>query len=153
LLIGPIFGLTNPEELLGSELFSTVISLAVAIILFEGSSNLNARELKGISIAMRRILTLNALIGWTLGTLAMCFVIGVRLSISLVMSGRFIVAGPTVIQQFVKQARVRRSVESRLRGESIIFDPVGPMLALLAFYVVQFAADGFQVGLVMDLVI
>src|SRR5699024_9715133 len=66
LLIGPIFGLTNPEELLGSELFSTVISLAVAIILFEGSSNLNARELKGISIAMRRILTLNALIGWTL---------------------------------------------------------------------------------------
>lgn len=153
LLIGPIFGWTNPEELLGSELFSTVTSLAVAIILFEGSSNLNARELSGISIAMRRILTLNALIGWALGTLAMYFIIGLPLSISLVLSGLFIVTGPTVIQPLLKQAKVKRSVDSILRWESIILDPVGPMLALLAFYVFQFAADGFQMELIIDYVI
>ncbi|WP_072710594.1 cation:proton antiporter [Lacicoccus alkaliphilus] len=153
LLIGPIFGWTNPETLLGSELFGTVISLAVAIILFEGSSNLNARELRGISIAMRRILTLNALIGWALGTLAMYYIIGFPLSISLVLAGLFIVTGPTVIQPLLKQAKVKRSVDSILRWESIILDPVGPMFALLAFYIFQFAADGFQMTLVMDYII
>ena len=39
LLVGPIFGLANPKEALGPEAFSSIVSLAVAIILFEGSSN------------------------------------------------------------------------------------------------------------------
>ena len=56
LLVGPILGLVNPEHTLGSEVFSPIVSLAVAIILFEGSSNLDFRELKGISKAVIRIL-------------------------------------------------------------------------------------------------
>lgn len=45
LLIGPLLGLVNPELALG-ELYSPLISLAVAIILFEGSSNLDVRRLR-----------------------------------------------------------------------------------------------------------
>ena len=51
LLVGPILGIANPKEALGSDVFSPIVSLAVAIILFEGSSNLDFRELKGISKA------------------------------------------------------------------------------------------------------
>lgn len=58
LLVGPIFGLANPKEALGPEAFSSIVSLAVAIILFEGSSNLDFRELKGISKAVIRIITI-----------------------------------------------------------------------------------------------
>jgi len=36
LLLGPVFGVLNPDDLLGDLLFP-VISLGVAIILFEGS--------------------------------------------------------------------------------------------------------------------
>src|SRR5699024_3632211 len=46
LLIGPIAGFINPGEALG-DLYSPLISLAVAIILFEGSSSLDLREIKG----------------------------------------------------------------------------------------------------------
>lgn len=46
LLIGPILGLVNPQETLGAEVFSPIVSLAVAVILFEGSSNLDFRELE-----------------------------------------------------------------------------------------------------------
>lgn len=46
LLIGPILGLVNPQETLGAEVFSPIVSLAVAVILFEGSSNLDFRELR-----------------------------------------------------------------------------------------------------------
>ena len=35
LLVGPIFGLINPQESLGQDVFSSLVSLAVAIILFE----------------------------------------------------------------------------------------------------------------------
>ena len=62
LLVGPIFGLINPQESLGQEVFSPLVSLAVAIILFEGSSNLDFRELKGISKAVIRIITMGAVI-------------------------------------------------------------------------------------------
>ena len=54
------FGLANPKEALGPEAFSSIVSLAVAIILFEGSSNLDFRELKGISKAVIRIITIGA---------------------------------------------------------------------------------------------
>ena len=57
LLVGPILGLANPEHTLGSEVFSPIVSLAV-VILFEGSSNLDFRELKGISKAVIRIITI-----------------------------------------------------------------------------------------------
>ena len=60
LLIGPILGLVNPQETLGAEVFSPIVSL-VAVILFEGSSNLDFRELRGISKAVIRIITVGAL--------------------------------------------------------------------------------------------
>lgn len=60
LLIGPILGLVNPQETLGAEVFSPIVSLAVAVILFEGSSNLDFRELRGISKAVIRIITVGA---------------------------------------------------------------------------------------------
>ncbi|MBJ6949414.1 sodium:proton antiporter, partial [Vibrio cholerae] len=40
LLIGPVFGIINPKEVLG-DVFSPLVSLSVAIILFEGSLSLD----------------------------------------------------------------------------------------------------------------
>ena len=48
-------------------MFSPIVSLAVAVILFEGSSNLDFRELRGISKAVIRIITVGAAISWVLG--------------------------------------------------------------------------------------
>ncbi|SUM34892.1 Na+ H+ exchanger [Staphylococcus gallinarum] len=102
LLVGPIFGLINPQESLGESVFSPLVSLAVAIILFEGSSNLDFRELKGISKAVIRIITIGAIIAWVLGAVALHYVIGFSLSISLVLGGLFLITGPTVIQPLLK---------------------------------------------------
>src|SRR5699024_7514610 len=56
LLIGLVIGVINPGEALG-DLYNPLISLAVAIILFEGSSSLDLREIKGISKSVFRIIT------------------------------------------------------------------------------------------------
>lgn len=48
----------------------------------------------------------------------------------------------TVIQPLLKQAKVKRNVDSVLRWESIILDPIGPIIALTAFYVFQIFEEG-----------
>lgn len=143
LLIGPFFQLANPEQMMGSDLFSTIVSLAVAVILFEGSSNLDYRELKGVSKAVRRVITFGAALGWVLGTLSMYYILGFPLAVSLVMAGLLIVTGPTVITPLLKQAKVKNSVNSILKWEGIILDPVGPLLALFSFYVFQVVGNNF----------
>lgn len=143
LLVGPILGLANPEHTLSSEIFSPIVSLAVAIILFEGSSNLDFRELKGISKAVIRIITIGATIAWVLGAIALHKILGFPISIAIVMGGLLLITGPTVIQPLLKQAKVRNSVDTVLRWESIILDPLGPILALAAFYVYQIIGQDF----------
>src|SRR5699024_1069161 len=56
LLIGPVIGVINQGEALG-DLCKPLILLAVAIILFEGSSSLDVREIRGVSKSVVRIIT------------------------------------------------------------------------------------------------
>ncbi|WP_411842501.1 cation:proton antiporter [Salinicoccus sp. HZC-1] len=153
LLVGPVFQLANPEQMMGSGLYSTIVSLAVAIILFEGSSNLDYRELKGVSKAIRRVITIGAALAWFLGTLAMYYIMEFPLPISLVMAGLLIVTGPTVITPLLKQAKVKNSVNSILKWEGIILDPVGPLLALLSFYVFQVLGNGSGGSFILEFLV
>ncbi|MBY8910803.1 cation:proton antiporter, partial [Salinicoccus roseus] len=123
------------------------------IILFEGSSNLDYRELPGVSKAIARIITIGAVLAWVMGALAMYFILDLPLSISFVLGGLFIVTGPTVIQPLLKQAKVKNSVNSILKWESIILDPVGPLFALFAFYVFQMIDRGFGLGYFMEYIL
>src|SRR5699024_3992355 len=63
LVIGPIFGWVNPEQAL-NEFYSPIISLAVAIILFEASSSLDVREIKDISKSVFRMITVEIGRAW-----------------------------------------------------------------------------------------
>ena len=56
-----------------------------------------------------------------------------------------------MIQPLLKQAKVRNSVDTVLRWESIILDPLGPILALAAFYVYQIIGQGFGFQLLLYL--
>lgn len=83
-------------------MFSPIVSLAVAIILFEGSSNLDFRELKGISKAVIRIITVGAVIAWILGAIALHTILNFPISVSFVMGGLFLITGPTRDSTIIK---------------------------------------------------
>ncbi|MCM3569256.1 sodium:proton antiporter [Neobacillus mesonae] len=136
LLIGPILGNINPQEALGN-LYSPIISLAVAMILFEGSTSLDIRELKGISKSVFRIVTLGAFIAWIGGSLAAHYIAGLSLEISFIIGGLFVVTGPTVIIPLLRQAKLKPRVASVLKWEGIIVDPIGPLLALFAYWIIR----------------
>ncbi|SFH58461.1 cation:proton antiporter [Pisciglobus halotolerans] len=136
LLIGPVFGIVQPEQSFG-EMYSPMISLAVAVILFEGSSSLDIREVKGISKSIFRIVTWGAFLGWIGGALAAHFVAGLSLEISFIIGGLFIVTGPTVIIPLLRQSKLQPRTATILKWEGIIVDPAGPLVALFAYEVIR----------------
>ena len=59
ILAGPVFGWINPAELLGTLLYP-VVSLAVALILFEGGLSLSIKEFRAIGGVMAWLVTVGA---------------------------------------------------------------------------------------------
>ncbi|HSO57724.1 MAG TPA: sodium:proton antiporter, partial [Paenisporosarcina sp.] len=140
LLVGPILGFINPQESFG-DLFGPIISLAVAIILFEGSLNLDFREIRGFNKPLLRIVTLGAFIAWIAGSLAAHYLAGLSWAVAFVMGGLFIVTGPTVILPLLRQAKLKPKTAAILKWEGIVVDPFGALLAVFAFEFIQFIND------------
>ncbi|MFD1036958.1 cation:proton antiporter [Virgibacillus byunsanensis] len=137
LLVGPIFGLMNPEEDFGN-LYNPIISVAVAIILFEGALNLSFKELRGLGKPVFRISTVGAFLAWILGSLTAHYIAGLSWAVAFVIGGLFIVTGPTVIMPLLRQSKLKPRPAKILKWEGIIVDPIGALLAVFAFEIIAF---------------
>ena len=137
LLVGPIFGLINPRESMG-DLFGPIITFAVALILFEGSLNLDFKEIRGFNKPVARIVTIGAFIAWIAGSLAAHYLAGFSFAVSFIIGGLFIVTGPTVILPLLRQAKLKPRPAAILKWEGIVVDPFGALLAVFAFEFIRF---------------
>ncbi|GEL78401.1 cation:proton antiporter [Tenuibacillus multivorans] len=137
LLAGPIFGIINPQQDLG-ELYGPLISIAVGIILFEGSLNLDFREIKGLGRPIGRITTIGAFLAWVIGSLAAHYIAGLSWAVAFVIGAIFIVTGPTVILPLLRQAKLKPRPAAILKWEGIIVDPFGALLAVFAYEFIKF---------------
>ena len=124
--------LGNPESLL-----RPIISLAVAVILFEGGLNLRFHELKESGAAVMRLVFLGTPIAWGLGTLAAHYAAGLSWSVSALFAGILVVTGPTVIMPLLRQSKLGGRVGSTLKWEGIVNDPVGALLAVFVYEVLR----------------
>ncbi|RLQ94110.1 sodium:proton antiporter [Falsibacillus albus] len=145
LLIGPIFGLLSPKEDFG-DMFKPIISMAVAIILFEGSLNLDFREVRGLGRPVTRIVTFGAFLAWLLGSLAAYYVAGLSWASAFVIGGLFIVTGPTVILPLLRQSKLKPRPAAILKWEGIIADPFGALLSVFAFEIIRFLLSDSETG-------
>ncbi|MHA3913607.1 cation:proton antiporter [Halovulum sp. GXIMD14793] len=135
ILAGPATGLINPTAEFG-DLLRPIVSVAVAVILFEGGLTLNFAELRGVGPAVKRMVFLGAPLAWLLSTLAAHYGAGLSWESAVIFGGILIVTGPTVITPLLRQARLAPRPASILRWESIVNDPVGALAAVLAFEVI-----------------
>ena len=69
ILAGPILGLLDPQQLFGPLLFP-LVSLSVALILFEGSLTLRLSEWREIGSVVQRMVTIGALLTWAVIAIA-----------------------------------------------------------------------------------
>ncbi|HJO36016.1 MAG TPA: cation:proton antiporter, partial [Gammaproteobacteria bacterium] len=152
LLAGPVFGLIHPDEAFGEEGLRTIISLGVAVILFEGGLNLRRYELKEAANGVQRLVTLGAAFNFVLASAAAHYVGALSWPVSLVTGAILVVTGPTVIMPLLRQAMLNRRTASYLKWEAIINDPIGALLAVLVFqYFVFSGIEATLEGVILDL--
>ncbi len=148
-LVGPVLGIFDPARDIGA-LTGPIISIAVAVILFEGGLTLNFRGLADAAEGVRRLVVVGAPLGWLLAALALHFGAGLSWESSAVFGGILIVTGPTVIAPLLRQARLARRPALLLQWEAIVNDPIGALAAVLAFEVVLvlYTAERFSEAMI-----
>lgn len=128
------FDFLNPS-LLGIGL-EVVVSLSVALILFEGGLNLQLGELKEVSSSLRNLVTLGVLITLTGAGMAAHWLSEFPWSIAFLYASLVVVTGPTVINPLLKQIGVEKKVSTLLEGEGVFIDPIGAILAVIVLHFV-----------------
>ena len=141
LVAGPLLGWLQPSADLG-EVFRPVVSLCVAIILFEGGLNLRFHELREAASGVRRLCSIGAIFSFVLGSLAAHSIGGLSWPVALTLGAILVVTGPTVILPMLRQAGLNRRSASYLKWEGIINDPIGALLTVLVFQYFLFKSQG-----------
>ena len=132
LLVGPVFGILQPAETFG-EFYQPIIGIAVAVILFEGGLQLKFDEIAGLGRGVRRLVFPGGPIAWVLGAFAAHYVGGLSWPIAILFAGIMVVTGPTVILPLLRQAKLSTRPAALLKWEGIVNDPVGALLAVIAY--------------------
>ncbi len=135
LALGPVTGVLKPDELLGDTLFP-LVSLSVALILFEGGLDLPPRELRNTGTAVRRLITIGAIVTGVVGWYAAREIFGLSDQVAVVLSAVLVVTGPTVVGPLLRFVRPAGTVGPILRAEGVLIDPIGATAALVCFEVV-----------------
>ncbi len=135
IILGPLTGILNPEALFGDLLFP-MVSLSVAIILFEGSLTLKFEEIRDLQKVVRNMLTIGVAITWAAISVGTHFIIGFSWDLSILFGALMVVTGPTVIVPILRTVKPNSTISNILRWEGIVIDPLGAILAVLVFEVI-----------------
>ena len=126
----------NPEKLLG-DAFSPLVSLAVAVILFDGGLDLVLRELTGdMGVVVRRLLVLGIPITWAGGTAGAALLFGMSSQAALMLGAILIVSGPTVVGPILVNAAPGRRLTVILTHEGTTIDPIGALIGVVVYQMV-----------------
>lgn len=134
-LAGPITGVLEPDRLFGEFLFP-LVSLSVALILFEGGLSLKLSELRQVGKVVISLTTVGILVTWILAAAAAYTVGGLALGPATLLGAILVVSGPTVIIPLLRQIRPVERIGSIIKWEGIVNDPIGAILAVLVFEVI-----------------
>ncbi len=127
-------GWITPQSLgIGLEV---IVSLCVALILFEGGLSLELKEIGKVSGSLRNLITIGTFITLVGGGMAAHWLGEFPWSIAFLYASLVVVTGPTVVTPLLKQVGVERKVSTLLEGEGVLIDPVGAILAVVVLDII-----------------
>lgn len=153
LVAGPVTGVLKPDKIFGDLLFPSV-SLAVAVILFEGALGLGWKGLRIGGSTLWRLLSIGALTTLVGTALAAHWLLDVPWGLSLLLAAMLVVTGPTVVGPIVRTIGLEGRVATILEAEGTLIDPIGAVLTVLVFQAVFESTGGsssIAVGIVATL--
>ena len=144
LLFGLVLGMfQNPDQVLaeltggdvsaGPRILFPLVSLSVAVIMFEGGLSLKFADLRESGSAALRLCTIGALVTFVGSSIAAHYTLGFGWRLACLLGAILVVTGPTVIGPLLRQVQPSRRVASALKWEGIVIDPIGAVLAVLVF--------------------
>ena len=126
----------NPQDLLGAA-FQPLVSLAVAVILYDSGMSLNLRKLRGHT---RRIVTRLIVMGvpvtLAFGAVSASLLLGMSLQAAVMLGAILVVSGPTVVGPLLSFIRPTERLQHVLSWEGSLIDPVGGILGAVVFHAV-----------------
>lgn len=131
-LSGPVLGILDPDAILGNLLFP-IVSISVAIILFEGGLTLRFVELRETGRVVRSLVTTGVFITWVGASFAAWWILEIEIGVAVLFGAILVVSGPTVVMPLLRHVNPNRRVGSILKWEGIVIDPIGALLTLLVF--------------------
>ena len=129
---GPVTDFLHPDALMG-DLLLPIVSISVALILFEGGLTLRIQELREVGKVIIILILGGAIITWIITTLAAYYLLKLEINISILLGAILVVTGPTVIGPLLSHIRPIKRIATILKWEGILIDPLGAILAVLVF--------------------
>ncbi len=151
LVAGPVLGWVQPDKLFG-DLLLPLVSVCVALILFEGGLTLRFRELSGVSVVFWRLVSVGVVVTWIITAFAAHYLLDLSWSVSLLLGAILVVTGPTVIGPLLRHIRPTGKVGPLLKWEGIMIDPVGASLAVLVYEAINSSPDHATSGVILGVI-
>jgi len=144
---GALIPAVNPDQLFGAA-FPPLVSLAVAVVLFDGGLDLVREDLRGEDRGIvRRLHGLGIPITWAGAGVLAWLLLGLSTQAAIMLGAILIVSGPTVVTPILAAARPGRRLTSILAFEGTTVDPIGALIAVVVYQILvsndaHFLLDG-----------
>jgi NhaP-type Na+/H+ or K+/H+ antiporter len=148
-IAGALTSDVNPQRLLGSA-FQPLVSLAVAVILYDAGLALNLTRLRGHTRQVVRRLIIGGIpVTWAFGAVFAVLLLGMSRQAAVMIGAILVVSGPTVVGPLLRFIRPTERLQQVLAWEGSLIDPVGGILGAVVFHAVLASAHhgfSYQLG-------
>lgn len=136
-----------PDKLLGPA-FEPLVSLAVAVILYDAGLSLDLRRMQAtIHRVVVRLLVFGVPITWAVAGFTSWWLLDLSTQAAVTLGAILVVSGPTVVIPLLDFVRPAPTLHRVLAWEGVLIDPVGAILgALVVHAIVGSAGPGNVVG-------
>ncbi|MEV6329189.1 cation:proton antiporter [Streptomyces sp. NPDC051909] len=149
--VGAMTDVIHPDQLLGPD-FSALVSLSVAVILYDAGLGLDLRKLTGHTRrVVGRLLVYGVLLTFLVVAAVSPAMFGMDLRVAAMLGVILVVSGPTVVGPLLDFVRPTDRTRRILIWEGTLTDPIGGILGALTFHAVATSQKvdlgrGYQVG-------
>ncbi|MEU6937066.1 cation:proton antiporter [Streptomyces rubiginosohelvolus] len=148
---GALTDVIHPDRLMGQN-FDVLVSMAVAVILYDAGLGLNLRKLTGRTRwIVGRLLLLGVLVTFLTTAAVAPAMFGMPLRVASMLGVILVVSGPTVVGPLLDFVRPSDKVRRILIWEGTLTDPIGAILGALVFHAIATTHQidigrGYQIG-------